>query len=81
MPEKTEHAFRSGTFPCNSKPFINRLSGIIDQANTNSLMSLEGEEKTAARGCLWILMSQLYGQMATIDLTEEWSYLNKTYRQ
>ena len=29
-------------------------------------------------GVLWILMSQAYGQLATIDLCDEWDRLVKT---
>lgn len=74
-----EHLSESCAFPCNSKPFLERIREILDQANTNSLQSLTGEEKIAARACMWVLMGQLYGQMARIDLCDEWDKLHKSH--
>jgi len=73
--DQLEHAFNSSIFPCNSKPFLSRIEEILDQANTNSLQNLTGDDQLATRGCMWILMGQLYGQMATIDLVDEWERL------
>jgi len=77
---KEEHAFMSESFPCNAIPFLTRIREILDKGNTNAFDSLSAEGKLKARACMWILLGQLYGQTATINLSEEWSYLNASKR-
>jgi len=71
-----EHAFMSEAFPCNSIPFLTRLRELLNETQTNGLAYLSEEGKLKARACMWILMAQLYGQTATINLSEEWYSLN-----
>ena len=75
-----EEAFMSKSFPCNSIPFLTRLRELLNESQTNGLAYLEEEDKLKARACMWILLGQLYGQLATINLSEEWSYLNVSKR-
>ena len=76
-----EHAFQSECFPCNSIPFLTRLREILDENKTNGLAILPDDAKLKARACMWVLMGQLYGQMATIDLSDEWDSLNNTMKE
>jgi len=72
-----DRAFLMETFPCNSIPFLRRLREILDESKTNSFQLLPDDAKLKARACMWVLMGQLYGQMATIDLGQEWQALRK----
>jgi len=72
-----EHAFMSECFPCNSIPFLTRLRELLTESQTNGLTYLSEDGKLKARACMWILMAQLYGQMATINLSQEWDTLNE----
>lgn len=69
---KEEHAFLSESFPCNAIPFLTRIREILDKGNTNAFDSLSAEDKVKVRACMWILMGQLYGQFAVLDLNHEW---------
>ena len=62
-------AIESESFPCNPIPFANALSELVRENGTDSIKGRD------AKRVLWILMSQAYGQMATIDLSEEWCTL------
>lgn len=74
---REEQAFNSPCFPCNSLPFLRRIGEILEENSTNGLGALQGEANVKARACMWVLMGQLYGQMAEIDLCEEWERLNE----
>ena len=67
-----EQAFLSECFPCNSIPFLTRLREILDESKTNSFQLLPDDAKLKTRACMWILMAQLYGQFAVLDLNHEW---------
>jgi hypothetical protein len=56
-------------FPCNPIPFAN---GIAELVRTNGPDAIQTRD---AKRILWILMAQAYGQMATIDLVDEWDKL------
>jgi len=75
---KEELAFKACAFPCNSRPFLRRIEELLEEAGTNSMMQLKGNQ--SVRACMWILMAQLYGEGATIDLAAEWADLNKTVK-
>ena len=64
-------AFKCECFPCNPLPFAKALGDLVRENGTDSIRSDE------ARAILWILMAQAYGQMATVDLCDEWTRLDK----
>jgi hypothetical protein len=66
-----EKAFKCEAVPCNPIPFANRIVELV-KGNTGNVQSDE------VKACLWILNSQAYGQLATIDLCDEWDRLNKS---
>ena len=72
-----DRAFLVETFPCNSIPFLRRLREILDEGKTNGLAYLPDDAKLKARACMWVLLGQLYGQMAVIDLGQEYQALCK----
>jgi hypothetical protein len=63
-----QDAMFAGSIPCNPKPFANGLTE-FDSA------SIQSDE---AKKILWVLMAQAYGQLATIDLMDEYSRLSET---
>ncbi len=64
-------AIESPSFPCNPIPFANGLADLVRDNGTDSIKSDD------AKRILWILMAQSYGQLATIDLCDEWDKLTK----
>jgi hypothetical protein len=69
--ERLTTALDSECFPCNPIPFANGLAELVRDQGTDAIKTPD------AQRILWILMAQSYGQMATIDLTNEWSKLNR----
>ena len=83
-----EYAFQSTCLPCNSIPFLNRLLEILKERETNSLELLRNSETAEnrvalrrAKAVMWVLLSQLYGQLSHVDLWAEWDELNRLYTQ
>jgi hypothetical protein len=62
----------NSSFPCNPIPFAKGLAELVKQEGTDSIQS------DNAKSILWVLMAQAYGQIATIDLCDEWRRLDKT---
>jgi len=62
-------AMFSPSFPVNPIPFANGISEMVMNGGTDAIESDE------VKKVLWVLMAQAYGQMATIDLSDEWSRL------
>ena len=62
-------AMFNSSFPVNPIPFANGISEIVMNEGTDAIQSDE------VKKVLWELMAQAYGQMATIDLCDEWSRL------
>lgn len=65
-------AFDSESFPCNPIPFATALATHVREFGTDSIKSDD------AKRILWILMGQAYGQLATIDMCDEWDRLSKS---
>ncbi len=64
-----DEAMFNNAFPCNPLPFATAIFDHVKEYGTRSIQS------DKAKRILWILMSQAYGQMATIDLCTEWDHL------
>ncbi len=69
MKDRLDTAIFSESFPCNPIPFANGVADHVREHGTDSVRS------DSVKRILWILMSQAYGQMATIDLCAEWDRL------
>jgi len=67
--------------PVNTRVMAARLIEILEEegkATADGRMRLFSEDgKRKFRKCLWLINSQVFGQMATIDLSEEWDSLLK----
>jgi len=68
-------AMFSSCFPCNPLPF---LTGLFERVKKNGTDSIQSDE---CKRILWVIMGQAYGQMARINLCDEWDRLNKLYKQ
>ena len=89
-PLKEEHAFAESAFPPNSIPFLNRMKEVLDEARTNSLQTISehravkmtGSEESywKARALLWVINAQFFGQVASIDMDQEWGELNQALK-
>jgi hypothetical protein len=64
-------AIADDSFPGNPIPFANGLADHVREHGTDSIRSDD------AKRLLWILMGQAYGQVAKIDLVDEWNRLTK----
>jgi hypothetical protein len=71
--ERLTKAMESSAFPCNPIPFANGLAELVRERGTDAIRSPD------AQRILWILMAQSYGQLAKIDLCDEWDKLVGEY--
>lgn len=65
-------AMFSPSFPINPLPFANGILELVKEKGTDAIESDE------AKKILWVLMAQSYGQLAKINLCDEWDRLYKT---
>lgn len=71
-----EHlAMFSDALPVNPLPFLFKIIEIVREKGTDHIKSDE------AKAMLWVVMAQSFGQLATIDLCEEWERLKKIFNQ
>ena len=69
--DRLAEALESEAFPCNPIPFASGLAKLVRMKGTDAIKTDE------AKRILWVLMAQSYGQLATIDLHDEWGRLTK----
>jgi len=74
LEDKVYTAFDGDCFPCNPIPFATALAAHVREFGTDSIKSDD------AKKILWILMGQAYGQLATIDMCDEWDRLSATVK-
>lgn len=67
---KVEHAFRLDALPVNPRPFAAGLSELLSAGEP-----ISGDK---CKAVLWMLNSMAFGQLATIDMSEEWARLDAT---
>ena len=61
--------------PDNSIAMFERGIEILRDAETNCIKSLNGEAKLKMRKLLWLINQQLFGQLAIIDMYNQWAEL------
>ena len=69
-----EGTIKTDSLPVNSKAMIHRLSELLEENETNCLNICKDDPRVKA--VLWLLNSQVFGQMANIDMAELWQELN-----
>ena len=65
----------------NSLVALGRLIEIIREHNTNTILEERVREDTRVRRLFWILNSQMYGQMTSIDQDKIWDELYKEWEK
>jgi hypothetical protein len=78
MAEHIEDLVCSDSLPVNSIAMCKRLIEILKENDTNNIGALCDKNSEAFKKfkkCLWLINSQTYGQLATIDMMDEWSDL------
>jgi hypothetical protein len=68
-----DRAFESWAFPSNPIPFLQRMLDIAKHKGGGAISSKE------FRANLFIVLGQLYGQIATIDLFTEYQKLTRDF--
>ena len=64
--------------PVNGYPMIDRFYELLDRHNTNSLDEPSVRRDPDVRKLLWLINQDFYGQLAKIDMEDEWDYLYAT---
>jgi hypothetical protein len=67
-----EETIASQNLPVNTKSMLNRMSELMEEKSTNSL---QGIQDRRIRKLLWLLNSQVFGQLAIINMEQEWKEL------
>lgn len=78
MKNDIEYCTMMKSLPVNSKAMLSRLNELLDKKETNCLAGIR--EDWAVKSVMWLLMSQVFGQFAQINLDELWNELNKEYQ-
>lgn len=65
MSYQPEQAIHSPAFPSNPRPFATRIAELCAEFGSDAIRSEQ------AKACLVILVQMAYGQMATLDTTDE----------
>ena len=77
---RIEDTIKTDSLPVNSIAMCNRLIELMRKNDTNCLLGMDNwndQDNWSVEAVLWLLNSQVYGQLATIDLCQIWSELNK----
>lgn len=80
-----EDAIYEDALPVNTIAMANRLKEILKQNDTNCALSLKTDPKRKEglikfKRALWLINQQIYGQVGTIDMMEEWGVLTQEYK-
>lgn len=68
---KLREVLAGPTVPVNSLAMLSHIRHVLDENDTNCLDNIEGDDLLEVRAALWVLNSQVHGQLATIDMMEE----------
>ena len=68
-----EDTLTNNSLPCNSKAMLYRLIELLEENETNSLESCRNDPRV--KKVLWLMNSQVYGQLARIDMCNEYDVL------
>lgn len=75
--EKIEDSIFGNNLPCNSFVMLDRLRELIIENHTNSLENCKSDPRV--RRILWLLNSQVWGQLGNIDMPKRWVQLKIEY--
>jgi hypothetical protein len=77
MANDIEYCAMMDSLPVNSKAMLARLNELMDQKETNCLAGIRDDWHV--KTVMWMLMSQVFGQLATIDMHDLWGQLYEEY--
>ena len=77
MHDYIEDTMCDEALPVNTIAMCSRLIEILRENNCNNVPSISDrkEEFKKFKKCLWLINSQVYGQMEEINMMDEWSSL------
>lgn len=73
MYDEAELVMFTTSFPCNPRPFVQRLHDLVFAGDGGIITANQ------VKACLWILNAMAYGQMAKIDMSDEWTRLRQAF--
>ena len=68
-------ALFSECLPVNPLPFLIKATGLIRENGPDYIQSDQ------IKAILWVVLTQIYGQLATIDLFKEWDRLSQVFNE
>lgn len=74
---KIEFTAMSQSLPINSKAMLSRLVELLEENETNCLSNLR--DNWSVQATMWLIMTQVFGHGAVIDLSELWQQLYDEY--
>ncbi len=75
MTNNIEDFIHSDILPVNTLAMANRLKAILEENNTNCALSLKDNKQL--KKLLWLLNSQVFGELAIIDMSQLWQDLKE----
>ena len=72
-----EETIKESHLPVNSKAMLNRLLELLDEHETNCLAVQSCKHDPRVKAVMWLLMTQVFGQLAKLDLGDMWDELHK----
>lgn len=81
MNMEIEDCIFDNNLPVNTIAMLNRLEELLKENETNSLLSESCKMDARIKRLFWLLNSQVYGQVATIDMYNEWSKLHREFKE
>jgi hypothetical protein len=74
---KIEFMAMGKSLPINSKAMLNRLLELLEENDTNCLADINNSWHV--KTVMWMLMSQIFGQLKIVDLPDLWQKLYNEY--
>ena len=72
-----EQTIHSAGLPYNSYCMLNRLRELLEENGSNCLSDEKQRSDPRIKAVLWLINSQVYGQLAKIDLMAEYGKITK----
>jgi len=80
--KREDTAFMAAAFPVNAIPFLRRMLEILEENETNNPLGLNEKESIKYEANLFVINSQFYGQLFSINAMDIFSDLeNKMNRR
>lgn len=74
-----EDAIFNDCLPVNTIAMAARLKEILEQHDTNCALGLK--QDTQLRRLIWLIASQIHGELAIIDMSKEWDSMYAEFKK